>query len=78
MQRLQKLMKYARCTCRSTALAVTKLIVQIFFLRSQSAADMTLGFVQVEHGSCLLGKGGIDLEEAFGDVCWCPIRNKKF
>ena len=42
--------------------------MQIFLSRSHPAPDVTLGFVGVEDFAGLAGKGGVDLEEALGDI----------
>ena len=42
--------------------------MQIFFSRSHPAPDVTLRLVCVEDFAGLAGKGGVDLEEALGDV----------
>lgn len=52
--------------------------VLVFFLRGKSAADVAFGFVDVQNDARLGGKGRIDLFEAFRDVCWCQVRNKKY
>lgn len=44
------------------------MLMQIFFSRSHPAPDVTLRLVCVEDFAGLAGKGGVDLEEAFGDV----------
>ena len=44
------------------------MLMQIFFSRSHPAPDVTLRLVCVEDFAGLAGKGGVDLEEALGDV----------
>ena len=53
------------------------MLMQIFFSRSHPAPDVTLRLVCVEDFAGLAGKGGVDLEEALGDVWWCQAGNKK-
>ena len=44
------------------------MLVKIFLSRCHPAPDVTLRLVCVEDFAGLAGKGGVDLEEAFGDV----------
>ena len=44
------------------------MLMQIFFSRSHPAPDVTLRLVCVEDFAGLAGQGGVDLEEALGDV----------
>lgn len=53
------------------------MLMKILLPCRHSAPDMPLRFIGVKHLACLLGKGGIDLEEPFGDIWWCQDRNKK-
>ena len=52
-------------------------LMKIFLSRSHPAPDMPLGFVSVKHLAGFTGKGRVDLEEPFGDIWWCQVRNKK-
>ena len=49
-------------------LSSASVFVQIFFPGGQSAPDMPLGFVDIQHFSRLPGQGGIDLQETLCDV----------
>ena len=53
------------------------MLMKILLPCRHSAPDMPLRFIGVKHLACLLGKGRVDLEEPFGDVWWCQVRNKK-
>ena len=53
------------------------MLMKILLPRRHAAPDMPLRFIGVKHLACLLGKGRIDLEEPFGDILWCQVRNKK-
>lgn len=53
-------------------------LVLVLLLRRQAAADVALGLVDVQNDAGLGGEGRVDVDEAVGNVCWCPIRNKKF
>ena len=53
------------------------MLMKILLPCRHSAPDMPLRFIGVKHLACLLGKGRIDLEEPFGDIWWCQVRNKK-
>ena len=53
------------------------MLMKILLPCRHSAPDMPLRFIGVKHLACLLGKGGINLEEPFGDVWWCQGKNKK-
>ena len=44
------------------------MLMKILLPCRHSAPDMPLRFIGVKHLACLLGKGGIDLEEPFGDI----------
>lgn len=44
------------------------MLMQIFLSRSHPAPDMPFRFIRIKHLSGFPGKGGIDLEESFGDV----------
>lgn len=44
------------------------MLMKILLPCRHSAPDMPLRFIGVKHLACLLGKGGINLEEPFGDV----------
>ena len=44
------------------------MLVKIFLSRCHPAPDVTLRLVCVEDFAGLAGKGGVDLEEAFGDI----------
>ena len=50
----------------------------VLLLRRQPAANMAFRLVDVQNHPRLRREGGIDVDKAVGDVCWCPIRNKKF
>lgn len=52
------------------------MLMKILLPCRHSAPDMPLRFIGVKHLACLLGKGGIDLEEPFGDIWWCQVKNK--
>ena len=52
------------------------MLMQIFFSRSHPAPDVTLRLVCVEDFAGLAGKGGVDLEEALGDIWRCQVKNK--
>ena len=50
--------------------------VLIFLLGGQSAADVALRLVDVQHHPGLGRQGGSDVGEAVGDVCmYCPLRS---
>ena len=53
------------------------MLMKILLPCRHSAPDMPLRFIGVKHLACLLGKGRVDLEEPFGDIWWCQVRNKK-
>lgn len=44
------------------------LLVQVFFPGGKTAADVTLGFIDIKHLSGVFCEGGIDLHEALGHV----------
>lgn len=48
--------------------ALLAMLMKILLPCRHSAPDMPLRFIGVKHLACLLGKGGIDLEEPFGDI----------
>ena len=52
------------------------MLMKILLPCRHSAPDMPLRFVRVQNLACLLGKGGIDLEEPFGDIWRCQVKNK--
>lgn len=45
---------------------------------SQAAPDMAFRFINIQNHPGLGGQGGVNVLQTVGDVCWCPIRNKKF
>ena len=49
----------------------------IFFPGGHAAANVALGFVDVQHHTGPGCQGGIYLLQPVGYICWCPIRNKK-
>ena len=51
-------------------------LMKIFLSRRHPAPDMPLGFVSVKHLSGFTGKGRVDLEEPFGDIWRCQVKNK--
>ena len=51
-------------------------LMKIFLSRSHPAPDMPLGFVSVKHLAGFTGKGRVDLEEPFGDIWRCQVKNK--
>ena len=53
------------------------MLMKIFLSRSHPAPDMPLGFIRIQNLASLPGQGRVDLEEPFGDVWWCQVRNKK-
>ena len=52
------------------------MLMKILLSRSHPSPDVALGLVHVKHLSCFTGQGGIDLEEPFGHVGWCQVKNK--
>ena len=44
------------------------MLMKILLPCRHSAPDMPLRFIGVKHLACLLGKGGINLEEPFGNI----------
>ena len=52
--------------------------VLILLLRCQPAADVAFCLVDVQNNTRFGSQAGVDVDQAVGDVCWCPIRNKKF
>ena len=52
--------------------------VLVLLLCRQSAADVALCFINVQDNTRFGSQAGVDVDQAVGDVCWCPIRNKKF
>ena len=53
------------------------MLMKIFLSRSHPAPDMPLGFIRIQNLASLPGQGRVNLEEPFGDVWWCQVRNKK-
>ena len=51
------------------------MLMKILLSRSHPAPDVTLRLVRIQHLTGFPGKG---LEEPFGDIWWCQVRNKKF
>ena len=52
------------------------MLMKILLSRSHPAPDMTLRLVRIQHLTGFPGKGRVDLEEPFGDVWWCQVKNK--
>ena len=53
-------------------------VEQILLPRCHTATEMPLRFVHIQNHPGLGGQRRIDLGQALNNVCWCPIRNKKF
>ena len=52
--------------------------MQILLPGGKTSPDMPLRLIYIQNLPGLPRQTGIDLFQAFCDVCWCPIRNKKF
>ena len=53
------------------------MLMQIFLSRSHPSPDMPLRLVHIQDFARFSRQGGVDLEEPFGDIWWCQVRNKK-
>lgn len=60
------------------AACLKKMFVLVLLFRRKSAADMALRLVDIKNDPSPSCKIRIDMEQTIGNVCWCPIRNKKF
>ena len=52
------------------------MLMKILLPCRHSAPDMPLRFVRVQNLARFPGKGRVDLEEPFGDIWWCQVKNK--
>ena len=59
-------------------LAADSQTMLVFLPGGHAAPDMALRLVHIQNNPRLGGQAGVDVGQAVGDVCWCPIRNKKF